>query len=150
LLYPQLPNSLLVSKPFSIAACDEEVLFIEQPPSYNESDPQKYCCRLYKSIYGLKQARHKWYEIFCHTLVDLGFKKCEADPVVFYIHSGKPIIILTIHINDCTVTGLSHTLVQQYKLKIKSKYALTDLGPINWLLSIKITQDHKNQTISLL
>jgi Reverse transcriptase (RNA-dependent DNA polymerase) len=60
----------------TVAAGDEEVLFMEQPPSYEESDPQKYCHRLYKSIYGLKQAGCKWYK------------------------------------NDCTVTGLSHTLVQ--------------------------------------
>ena len=34
---------------------DEEV-FMEQPPGYEESDPQKYCVKLYKSLYGLKQA----------------------------------------------------------------------------------------------
>jgi Reverse transcriptase (RNA-dependent DNA polymerase) len=115
-------------------ACDEEV-FMEQPPGYEE-----YCLKLYKSIYGLKQAGRKWYEIVCHTLADLGFKKCEADPVVFYIHSGKQILILAIHVDDCNVTGLSHALVQQLiQAQIKSKYALTDLEPINWLLSIKIT-----------
>ena len=32
---------------------------------------------------------------------------------------------------------------------IKSKYDLTDLGPIHWLLSIKITWDRENRTISL-
>ena len=40
-------------------------------------------------------------------------------------------LILAIHVYDCTVTGLSHALVQQYKLKIKSKYAATDIGAIN-------------------
>ena len=103
---------------------------MQQPPSYEESDPQKYCLKLYKSIYGLKRAGCKWYEIVCHTLADLGFKKCEADPVVLYIDSGKHMLILTIHVYYCTVTGLSHALVQQYKLKIKSKYALTDLRPV--------------------
>jgi hypothetical protein len=103
---------------------------MEQLPSYKEFDPQK-CLKLYKSIYRLKQARCKWYKIVFPTLADLGFKKCEADPVVFYIHSGKQIHILAVHIDNRTVTSLSHTLVQQYKLKIKSKYALTYVGPIN-------------------
>ena len=107
----------------------------------------KLCLKLYKSIYGLKQAGCKWYEIVCCTLADLGFKKC--DPAVLYIDSGRQILILAIHIDNCTVTGLSHPLVQWYRLKIKSKYALTDLGAINWLLDIKITWDRKNWTISL-
>ena len=58
-------------------------------------------------------------------------------------------LILAIHVYDCTVTGLSHALVQQYKLKIKSKYASTDIGAINWLFDINITQDHGNRTSSL-
>ena len=82
-------------------------------------------------------------------LTELGFKKCKAYQAVFYIHAGKDILILAIHVNDCTMTGSSNDLIQSYKLKIKSKYDLTDLGPIHWLLGIKITWDRENRTISL-
>jgi Reverse transcriptase (RNA-dependent DNA polymerase) len=34
---------------------DEEV-FMEQPQGYEESDQQWYVCKLFKSLYGLKQA----------------------------------------------------------------------------------------------
>ena len=128
---------------------DDEEVFMEQPPGYEESDPKKYCVKLYKSIYGLKQAGRKWYEVVCRMLADLGFKKCEADPAIFYIHAGKDILILAIHVDDCTITGSSDDLIQNYKLKIKSKYDLTDLGPIHWLLGIKITRDRENRTIAL-
>ena len=85
----------------------------------------------------------------CRTLAELGFKKCEADQAVFYIHTGKDILILATHVDDCTMTGSSDDLIQSYKLKIKLKYDLTDLGPIHWLLSIMITRDRENCTISL-
>ena len=122
---------------------------MEQLPGYEESDLQKYCVKLYKLLYGLKQAGFKWYKIICCMLADLGFKKWEADPAIFYIHTSKNILILAIHVNDCTITGSSDDLIQSYKLKIKSKYDLMDLRPIHWLLGIKITQDHENCTISL-
>jgi hypothetical protein len=117
---------------------------MEQPPSYEESDPRKHCVRLDKLIYGLKQAGCKWYKIVYCTLTDIGFRKSEADPAVFYIHSSTHIIILAIHVNNCTITGSSTTLLCDVKSKIKAKYEFTDLGAINWLLSIKITQDRKN------
>ena len=86
---------------------DQEVL-MEQPPGYEESDSQKYWIKLYKSIYGLKQARCKWYKIMCRTHTELGFKKCEANQAIFYIHAGKNILISAIHVNDCTITWSSH------------------------------------------
>ena len=39
--------------------------------------------------------------------------------------------------------------IHYYKAQIKSRYELTDLGPINWLLGIKISRDRKNRTNSL-
>jgi len=63
---------------------DEEV-FMEQPPGYEDSNRMKCCLKLYKSIYGLKQAGRKWYKIVCHTLADLGPKRSEADQAVFYV-----------------------------------------------------------------
>ena len=122
---------------------DKEV-FMDQLSWYEDSDPCKYCIKLYKSIYGLKQAGQKWYEIFCCTFTELGFRKSKANPAVFYIHSGTCIIILAIHVDDCTITGSSTMLIQHYKAQIKSKYELTDLGPISWLLGIKITWDQEN------
>ena len=122
---------------------------MEQPPSYEDSDRTKYCLKLYKSIYGLKQAGRKWYEIVCRTLADLGLKRSEADQAVFYAHIGKEIIILAIHVDDCTITGSSHSLIQQYKSRINSKYSMTDLGPVNWLLGIKVTRDLAARTLSL-
>ena len=82
-------------------------------------------------------------------LADLGCKKCKPDPAVFYIYANKDISILVIHFNDCTMRGSFDNLIQSYTLKIKSKYDLTDLKPIYWLPSIKITQDRENCTISL-
>ena len=119
---------------------DEEV-YMEQPKVYKEQDRQQYVCRLLKSLYGLKQAGRKWYDMLCKVLTDIGFKRSEADPAVFYAHQTNDIAILACHVNDCTITRSSQALIQEYKDKLKQKYLLTDLGAANWLLGIKITRD---------
>ena len=53
------------------------------------------------------------------------------------------------NVNDCTITGNSQVLIQNYKDKLKEKYSLTDLSAANWLLGIKITRNLKVQSISL-
>ncbi len=47
------------------------------------------------------------------------------------------------------LTGDSAELIAEYKIKLNDCYALTDLGPVHWLLGIKVTRDHLACTISL-
>ena len=127
-----------------------EEVYMEQLEEYEESDQKKYICKLQKSLYGLKKARQKWYEALSKALADIGFNKSEANPDVFYIHHKHKMAILACHVDDCTITGSSQHLIQDYKDKLKSKYLLMDLGLANWLLGIKITRDLEARTISLL
>ena len=127
---------------------DKEV-FMEQPQGYKESDKKRYVCKLFKSLYGLKKAGQKWHDALCKGLAEIGFRCSEADPAIFYAHQDNEIAVLACHVDNCTITGSSKALVQQYKDKLKQKYSLTDIGPANWLLGIKITRDLKAQMISL-
>ena len=118
------------------------------PPGY-DSDAG-FVKRLQKSLYGLKQAGQKWYDALSRALANLGFSISQADPGVFFTCIGKDILILAVHVDDCIFTGSSAGLVVQYKTKINACYALTDLGPVHWLLGIKITRNRAARTISLL
>ena len=100
--------------------------------------------RLRKSLYGLKQAGRKWYEALVRALVDLGFCITQVDPGVFYLQMEIHIIILVIHVDDCVITGSCARLIATYKVKFNSHYALTDLGPVSWLLGIKVTRNRED------
>jgi ribonuclease HI len=72
-----------------------------------------------------------------------------ADPGVFCIHKNGHLLILAVHVDDCMLTGDSAEMIAEFKEKLNNCYALTDLGPIHWLLGIKITRDRTARTISL-
>jgi hypothetical protein len=105
--------------------------------------------RLKKSLYGLKQAGRKWYDTLVRALTSLNFHITHTDPGVFYARIGEDILILAVHVDDCILTGSSSELITLYKQKLNDCYALTDLGPVHWLLGIKITRDRVAHTISL-
>lgn len=52
------------------------------PPGVNGSHPSQ-CCKLLKSLYGLKQANRAWYEKFPLFLLSCGYHQAHADHSLF-------------------------------------------------------------------
>ena len=96
-----------------------EEVFMELPEGYEELDPKQYVCKLFKSLYRLKQASHKWYDALSKALAKIKFRQCKLDPAVFYTHKNNDIAVLACHVDDCTITGSSKQLIQSYKDKLK-------------------------------
>ena len=79
----------------------------------------------------------------------LGFFTSHADPGVFIAQKNGENYILAIHVDNCTFTGPSRALLDEYKRKINEKYSITELGPLHWLLGIKVERDRERQIICL-
>jgi Reverse transcriptase (RNA-dependent DNA polymerase) len=126
---------------------DDEI-YMQPPPGYDITGEGKVL-RLLKLLYGLKQAGRRWYETLTRALADLGFCTSQADPAVFHARVAEETLILAIHVDDCALTGSSSALITQYKERLNARFPLTDLGPIHWLLGIKITCNRSNRTVSL-
>jgi hypothetical protein len=124
-----------------------EEIYMKPPPGY--TDEGERVKHLLKSLYGLKQAGHKWYDTLSRALTDLGFQVNNADPGVFSSHDNNDTTTLAIHVDDCLITGSSPKLITDYKYELNEHYPLTDLGPVHWLLGIKIMHNCQAHTISL-
>ena len=57
----------------------DDVIFMKQVPGYEEAGDEEGVkeYRLKKSLYGLKQAGHRWYQKLVEIMTKLGFKKHE-------------------------------------------------------------------------
>ena len=126
---------------------DSEEIYMKPPPRYTSEGEQVK--RLLKSLYSLKQAGQKWYDTLSCALTDLGFQVNDTDPGVFSAHDNPHTTILAIHVDDCLITGSSSKLIADYKQMLNERYSLTDLGPVHWLLGIKITCNREARTLSL-
>ena len=91
------------------------------------------------TVYGLKQARRKWYDTLSELLTTIGFQKSMADPVIFFMHVENDMVILFIHVNNTIMTGSSINLIRKYEQQIGEVFEITHLGPISWLLGLAIT-----------
>ena len=71
------------------------------------------------------------------------------DPGIFHTRARDETIVLAIHIDNCIITGCSQAIINKCKFLLNTCYSLTDLGPIHWILGIKVTHIRDNHTIFL-
>ena len=129
---------------------DREMIFMQQPPGYHAPGSPKLVCRLRKTLYGLKQSGRHWYQKLVEImLTHLGFSRCDVDQAVFFRREGRAIIVVLVHVDDCTIAATSITLIADFKARISEHVEITDLGELHWLLGIEIKRDRERHTIHL-
>jgi len=127
-------------------------IYMKQPPGYPMANSSGKVCHLLKTLYGLKQSGHHWYQKLVEILVKrLEFIRSNVDQAVFYRHgghNGHTTIIVVVHVDNCTIATSTLALIIAFKHQISEHVEITDLGELHWLLSI-IKHNRERQTIHL-
>ena len=97
--------------------------------------------KLLKSLYGLKQAAHKFKEHLNNTLSAMGFKRLCSDSSVYL---GVKILV-TSHVDDLLFLSPNADVVQELSKTYNMKFPVNATG----YLGCTITRNEKENTISL-
>ncbi|MBW0533978.1 hypothetical protein O181_073693 [Austropuccinia psidii MF-1] len=120
----------------------KETVYLAVPQGL-QIDKQKFCLRMNKAIYGLRQAPLAWYEHLKNWLESEKFSVCTLDPCVFY-RAGSTPVWLYIHVDDI---GIFSKNTAFFKAEIEKEFNTKDIREEDLMLGIKI-QKMKN-SISL-
>ncbi|GJW49543.1 ribonuclease H-like domain-containing protein [Tanacetum coccineum] len=119
----------------------EEVVYINPPEEYFPSDNK--VCRLKKSLYGLKQAPRQWNAKLTSTLIENGFSQSKSD-YSLYTKSDKGVFLaLLVYVDDIIITGNSVSEIEKFKVFLKSKFMIKDLGKLKYFLGIEVVDTDK-------
>ena len=108
-----------------------------------DENRRRYVLRLNKSLYGLKQAGHNWFEKLRTGLLDRDFIQSQVDKCVFY---RDGCIILT-YVDDCIILGELMPIVDSIIKSLQDgdeDFELTDEGSIDKYLGVLITDIDQN------
>ena len=100
-----------VKKAHLVPKCDEDV-YVELPEEAGVKDDE--CGKLLHWLYGCRRAGQAWEDHYSKKLIDAGFLRGTASPVVFY-HPGRDVWGV-VHGDDFVFTGLDDDL--DYVLKV--------------------------------
>jgi hypothetical protein len=77
-----------------------ELVYVEQPPSFEDPKRPNHVHKLSKALYGLKQAPHAWYERLRDFLLFKYFKIEKVDTTLFTKRFGKYLFVCQIYVDD--------------------------------------------------
>lgn len=131
-----------VSAAYLHGEIDKEI-HIHQPPGYADRRFPKGCCKLNKSIYGLKQSGRLWYEKLCSKLTQLGFTSNNADSCLFY--NKRTDVIITVYVDDLLLISTDLKEISKVKADLTTVFLMKDLGIARYILGIEINYDRVHQ-----
>ncbi|GJX55740.1 ribonuclease H-like domain-containing protein [Tanacetum coccineum] len=111
-----------------------ETVYMHQPPGFTDSAHSDYVCLLQKSLYGLKQAPRAWFQRFSSYAIRASFYHSKTDSSLFIFHKGPNTAYLLLYVDDIILTASSTSLLQRIISSLHAKFAMTDLGPLNYFL----------------
>jgi hypothetical protein len=89
------------------------------PPGYLKTEDFSKVLLLLRSLYGLKQAGFEWSE-------ELEKQNAEEHTII------------TVSVDDIAVTSKHLWDIEHFKVELRKRFNISDLGELTWLLGLKV------------
>ena len=124
-------------------------MFMKQLPGFECPGKEDWVWCLLKSIYGMKQASHKWNKTFNLAILGWNFVHLSCEWCVYIRCSPTETIIFSVHINDIFSVASSAAENDCFAELLKSKWEISELRPAKFALGIAFSCDCAAHTITL-
>jgi hypothetical protein len=113
----------------------QEEIYMRQPRGVEDGTTR--VMRLFKSIYGLRQASREWYKVFHQALSSLGLKRATFDTSLYTMnHQVHGISIVLVYVDDILIVSDSLKWIESAKRAIGEQFRMTDLGEAKFILGM--------------
>ena len=119
----------------------EEEVYMDIPPGFGNSSNRGKVCKLYKSLYGLKQSPRTWFGKFTKSIIRNGYTQCQTDHTLFVkFSSDKRRAILIVYVDDIILTGDYKEELESLKHYLSKEFEIKDLGNLKYFLGMEIAR----------
>jgi hypothetical protein len=101
------------------------------------SERESHVCLLRKALYGLKQDPKAWYSHIDTYFLQMGFKKSDVDPNLYYIIRGEDTLILILYVDGLFITG-AENLIVECKLGLASEFEMSDIRMMHYFMGMEV------------
>ncbi|KAG2759912.1 Retrovirus-related Pol polyprotein from transposon TNT 1-94 [Phytophthora cactorum] len=124
-------------------------IYMVQPDGYKDEEHPDYVCQLQRSLYGLKQSPRMWNQTIDNFMLELGFKKCEANHCIYVKRDDQDMIFVALYVDDLVLASNNDKLLKSTKKALSERFDMTDLGHLKYFLGMEIDQDVVTGKVSM-
>jgi hypothetical protein len=126
----------------------KEEVYVEQPPSLEDSEYSNHVYKLSKALYGLKQAPRAWYECLRDFLITNGFKVGKVDRTLFTKTVAKDLFVCQIYVDDIIFGSTNKSTCEEFSRIMIQKFEMSMMGELKYFLGFQIKQLQDGTVIS--
>ncbi len=124
-------------------------IYMRAPAGYLKKGDEGKVLKLLRSLYGLKQAGYEWSEELERFFIDSGFNRSQVDQGVYFWRTGDEHTVITVSVDDMAITSKHMAHIDAFKAQLLTRFEITDLGELKWLLGLKVERNRATRTIIL-
>ena len=114
-----------------------ELVSIEQPPSFEDHKKPNYVYKLSKALYGFKHAPRAWYERLRVFIISKGFKIGKVDNTLFTKTIDKDLFVCQIYINDIIIGSTYPSFCEEFGEIMSREFEMSMIGELSFFLDFK-------------
>lgn len=148
-------NHLDVNNAFLKGTIEEEI-YVNQPQFAKDKDYPERVYKLFKSMYGLRQAPRCWNNEINNKMLQTGFHRLESAPSIYILKDNKlygnddmtPAFV-AVYVDDLLIIAKTALIVKAIKDRLVQFWDVKDMGDIRFILNILVTRYRDSRSIML-
>jgi hypothetical protein len=117
-----------------------ELVYVEQPPNFEDPKRPNHVYKLSKALYGLKQAPCAWYERLRDFLLSKDFKIEKVDTTLFTKRIGKDLFVCQIYVDDIIFRSTNELFCDEFGKMMPNEFEMSMIGELSFFLGLQIKQ----------
>jgi hypothetical protein len=115
-----------------------ELVYVEQPPGFEDPTKPNHVYKISKALYGLKQAPRAWYESLRDFLLSKGFKIGKFDTTLFTKKIENDIFICQIYVDDIIFGSTNEDFCKEFGEMMSREFEMSMISELSFFLGLKI------------
>jgi hypothetical protein len=107
---------------------------VEQLSGFEDEEYSNHVYKLYKALYGLKEAPRAWYECLRGFLIENGFRIGKADSTLFTRKMGKDLFVCQIYDDDIIFGSTNASFCEEFSKIMTDRFEMSMTGELNYFL----------------